>query len=157
MDSERGEPATSEASAADIRLAAMNLLARREHSRTELHRKLCRRFDDMRLLDTELQRLSDENLQSDLRCAESTIRARAGKGYGPLRIRQEMREKGIPDSLIDHALATVEVDWWARAEAVWRKKFGMRCKMDLKEKARRVRFMEYRGFSVEHYQHLADD
>ena len=142
---------------ADIRLAAMNLLARREHSRWELLRKLRRRFSDDQLLATELQRLTNENLQSDERYAQSYAWQRSGRGYGPLRVRQEMRERGLSDSEIASAFDNVELDWFALATEAFRKKFGDPAPVDLKEKARRIRFMQYRGFSAEHYQHLVDD
>lgn len=141
---------------ADIRLAAMDFLARREHSRRELKQKLKRRFEDEQLIDEQLDRLSQENLQSDARFAESFARQRAGRGFGPLRVRQAMRDKGLSDSEIDHALAVNEFDWYALAKEVYRKKFGEPVQVDLKEKARRSRFMQYRGFGLDHYQHLLD-
>ena len=144
-------------SAADIRLAAMNLLARREHSLAELRQKLRRRFPDEIALETELQKLVSEKLQSDQRYAESFARQRATRGYGPLRVRQEMREKGLSDQAIGESLETLELDWSALAAQVLRKKFGPHACADIKEKARRVRFMQYRGFSSEHYQTLIQD
>jgi regulatory protein len=143
--------------AADIRLAAMNLLARREHSLGELRQKLLRRFDDETLLETQLQKLVEENLQSDDRYAQSFARQRAGRGYGPGRVRQEMRRKALSDDAINRAFEAAELDWWALAEAVYRKKFGEPGRVELKEKARRIRFLQYRGFAADHYQHLLDD
>jgi regulatory protein len=147
----------TEFSAADIRVAAMNLLARREHSLGELRQKLLRRFDDPAMLETQLQKLVEENLQSDDRFAESFARQRAGRGYGPARVRQEMREKNLSDIAIARAFEAAELDWWALAEQVFRKKFGEPGALELKEKARRIRFMQYRGFSADHYEHLLDD
>ena len=129
----------------------MNLLARREHSLRELTRKLVGRFPDERLVAAELRRLADENLQSDARFAESFLRQRAGRGYGPLRIRQEMREKGIPDDDIQQAMITEDFDWTACARQALQRKFGSEPSVDIKEKARRSRFMQYRGFSHEHF------
>ena len=79
----------------EVRIAAMDFLARREHSLQELRRKLKRRFDDEELIESELQRLKDDNLQSDERYADSFLRQRSAKGYGPRRVRHEMREKGL--------------------------------------------------------------
>jgi regulatory protein len=156
-DTRRANAAETEFSAADIRVAAMNLLARREHSLGELRQKLLRRFDDPAMLETQLQKLVEENLQSDDRFAESFARQRAGRGYGPARVRQEMREKNLSDIAIARAFETAELDWWALAEKVYRKKFGEPGALELKEKARRVRFMQYRGFSADHYEHLLGD
>ncbi len=138
-------------------MAAMNLLARREHSLGELRQKLQRRFDDAVMLETQLQKLVEENLQSDDRFAESFARQRAGRGHGPARVRQEMREKNLSDIAIARAFEAAELDWWALAEGVFRKKFGEPGRVDLKEKARRIRFMQYRGFSADHYEHLLGD
>ncbi len=135
----------------------MNLLARREHSLAELRLKLRRRFPDEMAVETELQKLVAEKLQSDARYAESFARQRATRGYGPLRVRQEMRDKGLSDQAVSAALEVLALDWAALAAQVLRKKFGPRDCADIKEKARRVRFMQYRGFSTEHYQSLLQD
>ena len=142
---------------ADVRFAAMNLLARREHSLSELRRKLRRRFPDGQLVETQLQRLVDENLQSDERFAESYAYQRSGRGYGPARVRQEMRERGLTDKDVALAFETAEIDWFALAKETFHKKFGESAPADIKEKARRIRFMQYRGFSADHYQSLVED
>ena len=141
---------------ADIRRAAMDLLARREHSRRELRQKLVKRFRDDAQIDAQLDRLAQEKLQSDQRFAESFVRQRVGRGYGPLRIRQEARQKGLDDSEIASAMEALEVDWYAVAEEVLGRKFGDTPGADIREKARRSRFMQYRGFSHEHYRHLLE-
>ena len=151
-DGERGP-----AYAADIRFAAMNLLARREHSLAEMRQKLRRRFADEAAVETELHKLVAENLQSDARYAESFARQRAIRGYGPLRVRQEMRDRGLPDQAISEALEAAELDWAALAAQVLYKKFGRQDCADIRERARRVRFMQYRGFSTEHYMALIQD
>jgi len=99
----------------------------------------------------------EENLQSDDRFAESFARQRAGRGYGPARVRQAMREKNLSDIAIARAFESAELDWWALAENAFRKKFGEPGRVELKEKARRIRFMQYRGFSADHYEHLLGD
>lgn len=142
---------------ADVRFAAMNLLARREHSLSELRRKLRRRFPDGQLVETQLQRLADENLQSDERFAESYAYQRSGRGYGPARVRQEMRERGLTDKDVALAFDAADIDWFALAQETFRKKYGESAPADIKEKARRIRFMQYRGFSADHYQCLVED
>jgi regulatory protein len=154
MSQQQAENRADTATPADVRLAAMNLLARREHSLKELHQKLRRRFADEDLVSGELARLVEEGLQSDQRFAESFARQRAGRGYGPLRVRQEMRGKGLTDSVIATALQQAELDWFTLAERVFRKKFGEPSPVEMKERARRARFMQYRGFDSEHFQHL---
>ncbi|MDX1736130.1 MAG: regulatory protein RecX, partial [Halioglobus sp.] len=119
--------------------------------------KLRRRFDDDGVVEEQLQRLVQENLQSDARFAESFVRQRIGRGFGPLRIAQDARRKGISGELYAAALSAEDVDWYALAGQVLRKKFGEIPATQLKERARRARFMQYRGFSSEHYQHLFEE
>ena len=133
----------------DIRVAAMNLLARREHLRSELRSKLLRRFEDGQLLDDMLDQLAEENLQSDQRFAESYIRQRSGRGYGPDRIRQELRQKGASGELVELALEACEIDWAILALEVRRKKYGSALPADFKEKGRQLGFLRYRGFGGE--------
>lgn len=135
----------------DVRVAAMDLLARREHTRKELKQKLKKRFEDESIIEEQLDRLAEENLQSDARYAESFVRQRYNRGHGPLRIRQEMRQRGIPDADIEIAMETGDYDWYSSAQSVMERKFGAEPPIDIKEKARRTRFMQYRGFSREHY------
>jgi regulatory protein len=130
-----------------IRRAAMDLLARREHSLDELRRKLGRRFPPGEDLDQVLNELVDQRLQSDQRYADSFVRQRLQRGYGPLRLQQEMRQKGLDPSQVAEALQRLEVDWFALAAEVQRKKFGAGAPRDLRDKARRLRFLQYRGFT----------
>lgn len=138
----------------DIRLKAMDLLARREHSRQELMQKLLKRFNDAELINEQLDRLVDDNLQSDARYAESYVRQRSNRGYGPLRIFQEMRQRGIPEGGIQDAMNSADYDWSANAEKALHRKFGTAPAADITEKARRSRFMQYRGFSSDHFRDI---
>lgn len=149
-----GQEQDASGSPAEIRLAAMNMLARREHSLGELRTKLRRRFSDDQQVENQLQKLVTQKLQSDERFAESFARMRAGRGYGPARVRQDMREKGLSDGDIARAFEAAEVDWAELAAQVLLKKFGVDAPADLKDKAKRIRFMQYRGFSADHYQRL---
>ena len=139
---------------ADIHLAAMDLLARREYSLKELRQRLLKRFKDDALVEQQLQRLREENLQSDARYAGCFLRQRIARGQGPVRIRREMRQRGIAELEINAALEAEAPDWFALAEATCERKFGVLQPQNLKEKARRVRFMQYRGFATEHFRHV---
>ena len=138
----------------DVRLAAMDLLARREHSVIELKRKLKRRFGDECAVDDQLAMLAEEGLQSDARFAESFLCQRSGSGYGPVRLKAELRERGLSDEQIEQGLQELVIDWCEVASQVLEKKFGPEPPADVKEKARRLRFMQYRGFYQDHYQPL---
>jgi regulatory protein len=153
-DEETAEAVTNPA---DVRLAAMNFLARREHSVWELRRKLKRRFADESVLDAQLSRLTEQNLQSDMRFAESYVRQRISRGYGPVRLREELRERGISRTDIAQIMEELEIDWRTHAIQVMQNKFGDLSPHDLKEEARRARFMQHRGFTAEHYRHRQQD
>jgi regulatory protein len=130
----------------------MDLLARREHSRLELWRKLQSRFDKEEL-DQALNVLADENLQSDERFAQSFTRERMLRGYGPLRIDSELRQRGVVRNTIEKALANVPreegICWRELARQALQRKFGDAPPSDVKDKARRLRFLSYRGFGEE--------
>ena len=147
----------------DVRRAAMDLLARREHSRYEIAVKLARRFgDNPKLFEQEVGKLTDEGLQSDRRLAEAFIRARTNRGRGPVKIKMELRAKQVGDEIISSAFEECGVDFSALAQAVAVKKFGDELgkvssmetlgigALDIKIKARISRFMQQRGFSYDH-------
>lgn len=81
--------------------------------------------------------------------AELYVAERLRKGFGPLRIRQELRERGIPDALVDPHLEQSAREWLALMAAVHDKKFGTGPGGDRRELARRARFLEYRGFPAD--------
>ena len=135
----------------------MNLLARREHSRQELRDKLLTRgFEDDEITPA-LQTLSREGLLSDERFTESFIHSRAERGSGPVKIRAELRQRGVADDLITAWLDERDHVWLERAEAVRRKKFGSALPVEYKEKARQMRFLQYRGFTPEQTRRVLRD
>ena len=140
----------------ELRLAAMNLLARREHSRRELQQKLQRRFGAADELSSVLDAHTGEGLQSDRRFAESFLRQRLERGYGPLRVRQEMRERGLDEAAIAAAEAALEPDWDELAEQVYRRRFSGEPVADARERARRARFLQARGFHHQSIRCLLD-
>ncbi|WJW74736.1 regulatory protein RecX [Thiohalobacter sp. IOR34] len=134
------------------RETALGLLARREHSRLELGRKLAQRGYPAALVEGVLDALGAEGLQSDSRFAESYVYSRSGRGFGPQRIRAELRERGIDDGLIEASLADAGVDWARLAAEAWHKRFAGRPPADYRERARQQRFMLNRGFTHEQIQ-----
>ena len=130
----------------EVRAAALRLLARREHSIAGLRRKLCQRGWEAELVDPVLDALVAEGLLSDRRFAESFARARIGRGYGPLRIRAELAERGIDTALAEAALEAEAPDWRRLAREVRLRRFGPAAPADFREKARQMRFLQQRGF-----------
>lgn len=139
------------------RVKAMDFLARREYGRAELIGRLAAAGFLAEVAAEAVAQLSADGLQDDRRFADSFIGARASRGSGPLRIRQTLKERGIADDVISDALVQVEVDWFEQASAARRKKFGAGRPADFKEKARQMRFLQYRGFDMDQIQHAMQD
>jgi len=135
-------------SPAAVRRAAMDLLARREHGRVELSRKLRLRGAPAELIEPALDRLADEGLLSEARYLESFVRMRGNAGYGPLRIREELSQRGLARDAIEQALRNSGFDWNAQLLEIWQSKFGV-LPSDQRDKARQGRFLSYRGYPLD--------
>ncbi|MEC8524625.1 MAG: recombination regulator RecX [Pseudomonadota bacterium] len=140
-----------------LKHAAVDLLSRRDYSRRELWRKLSPKAASSDDLEHVLDELAENNWQSDERFASMFLRSRAGRGLGPLRLRQELREKGISDSLIEWAFEESEEDWYDMAVEVARKKAQSLGSYSPEVKAKLWRFLSYRGFNSDQIQHALDD
>jgi len=98
------------------------------------------------LVAETLTALAEENLQCDQRYCDSYVHQRGNRGYGPQRIRQELRQKGADSEHIVLAMAACATDWSELARLTRRKKFGPELPADYTEKSRQLRFLQYRGF-----------
>jgi regulatory protein len=130
----------------------MQHLARREHSRSELHDKLLKKGCAEALAEETVKRLEQEHLVSDDRFMESLIQARRSRGYGPLRIQKELQEKGVTAEAIERWLDVSGREWLEDIRRVQRKKFGARLPKSYPERARQARFLQYRGFTYDQIQ-----
>lgn len=146
----------AQASPADVREAALRLLARREHSVRELTRKLTGKGWPKPLVEHGIAELAEQGLQSDQRFAESFARSRAEKAYGPVRIRAELSERGIDRSLAQRALDELDVDWLAQAAKWFLRRYGETRSDDMKEKSRRRQALARRGFEESVIRELTD-
>ncbi|MGD9107682.1 MAG: regulatory protein RecX [Gammaproteobacteria bacterium] len=133
----------------EVRNVAIKLLAQREHSRYELQSKLLIRKYDRAVIEKVLDELSQTNLQSDIRFAQSYTRMKMARGFGPIRIRQELHDRGIADDLIEECLAISLDAWMQEIIKVRSKKFGSDVPHDYEERAKQMRFLQYRGFTTE--------
>lgn len=133
----------------------MDLLARREHSRLELTRKLSRRFPDRAGVQEALDRLEEEGLQSDTRFTYSFARERMLRGQGPRRIVAELRQRGIAETRawdsLEQLIQEFETTWECLAENALTKRYGScdLARLDPEERVRRLRFLHGRGFETE--------
>jgi regulatory protein len=136
----------------EARKKAMDFLARREYGQAELSRKLADKGFDFGIAGQAVARLTDEGLQSDHRFAESFVQSRISQGKGPVRIRMDLKQRGIDPGLIEAALEASATDWHQLASAIRKKKFGSEPAPDFKARARQMRFLQYRGFEADHIQ-----
>ena len=125
----------------------MRFLARREYSRAELHARLLPYATPEDNVDAVLDELAKRGMLSDARAAEQMVNARRAR-FGVQRIAHELRQKGIGDELISAALPQLKAGELDAAREVWQKKFGT-VPQDAKEKAKQMRFLQSRGFSME--------
>ena len=136
----------------EARKKAMDLLARREHARAELERKLAAAGFDAEVAAEAVRKLAQEGLQSDHRFVESFVQSRIGQGKGPLRIHADLGQRGVPAGLVDEVLEQLGEDWHARAREARVKKFGRPRPTEFRDKARQMRFLQYRGFEPDQVQ-----
>ena len=128
---------------------SLDLLARREHSRRELERKLDKRGFPGNLIDETLDELEQSGALSARRFAESFVSARAAKGHGPVRIRADLAKRGVDSSDFEDLLHDGSIDWTAIARKVRAKRFGRDAPADYAGRARQARFLQYRGFDMD--------
>ena len=125
---------------------AVDLLSRREHSAKELTNKLKQKDFSSDDIAEVLLYLQEKNYQSDVRFAESACNSRVNKGYGWRYIQQELSFKGVNSSVISELKESLTIDWYYQAELAYNRRFGDSEIKDQKDKAKRIRFMQSRGF-----------
>ena len=126
---------------------ALRLLSQREHSRTELERKLAQHEEVPGELAKALDELQARDFINDGRAVDSLVNRRAGK-LGSARIKQELATKGLSGEAVSQALESLKDTEFSRAQEVWRKKFGTP-PQDPHERAKHMRFLITRGFNAE--------
>ena len=130
-----------------LKQRAVAYLARREHSRAELAKKLSA-YGEQEEIDSVLNSLQDAKLLSDQRFAAAFVRSRAER-FGAGRLRQELRQRGVEDGLVAQELAVDDLpSEIERARLVWKKKFDAQ-PVDAKDWAKQARFLQGRGFSTD--------
>ncbi|MGH8577376.1 MAG: regulatory protein RecX [Gammaproteobacteria bacterium] len=130
----------------EAKRAALRLLARREHTRSELAQKLAARGVGSEVAEHVLAELSAGALQSDERFAEEYARARIERGYGPEQILAGLRERGIDQAILLHRVDPRDPAWIERLAEARRRRFGDVLPVDPGQRARQCRFLVRRGF-----------
>ncbi|HSD99984.1 MAG TPA: recombination regulator RecX [Burkholderiales bacterium] len=131
-----------------LRERALKLLARREHSRAELARKLSAHAGDPAEIEAVLDDCERRGWLSERRVVEQLVHARRSR-FGARRIEQDLRQKGISGEAVAMALADLKSGELEAAREVWRRKFGGRLPRSPADRARQVRFLQGRGFELE--------
>jgi regulatory protein len=136
--------------ALSVKGRALRYLAQREHSRTELERKLARFVEDrpeataQQQITAALDELAGKGLLSDQRTADSVLRSQ-GARFGSRRLKQTMQAKGLEPALVASTLQQARTTELERAREVWRRRFGAPAE-DAAGRARQMRFLAGRGF-----------
>lgn len=131
------------------------MLTRREHSQLELVRKLAGKGFFKEDIENLLEEFIRLNWQSDQRFAENYSRFRVHKGFGPVRIQYELKERGI-----DAQLNTVfkgQPNWDELLSQLHTKKYGSEPPEDMKERAKRTRFFQHKGYTHDMIRQLFND
>lgn len=137
------------------------ILAMRDHSEYELRRKLTSaptfpgsNNDSFTPEDIEkvIAWCYEHRWLDDTQFASRFIASRGRKGYGPQRIRQELKQKGIARDTGEAAMMECEIDWQTMAREIAERKFGQPLPVEWKERAKVQRFLLYRGFFMEDIQ-----
>jgi regulatory protein len=144
----RSKPRPEAASPAALREDALRLLARREHSRAELARKLAARGHAPDVIGSLLDAFEREGKLDERRYAETFIHAQRAR-FGRARLANELRRRGISDATISSELPAAAGDEEAAAlHALWQRRFGQ-SPQDARARARQIRFLQGRGFSLD--------
>ena len=139
----------AEADERTVKAAALALLAGRDFGRRELAERLTRKGYPAALVETVLAELAADKSLSEERFVEQFVSQHAARGQGPMRIRVELRERGIESPAIEQALDDTTADWIESARQARRRRFGAAPPGDFRERAKQARFLQYRGFSSE--------
>jgi len=128
---------------------AVRLLSRREHSAFEIRDKLSKREFDDREIEQAITELITGDWLSDERFAEAYIRMRQIKGFGPIRISIELNERGVNEDIVALYLNQHDDIWLQSLKQQYKKKYKDKVIEDYNDKAKRIRFLQYRGFLLD--------
>jgi len=128
---------------------AVSLLARRDYASGELARTLSKMTENRENIDKALSRLVECGYLDDNRLITHMIDKHVRKKHGPARIKQEIRQKGFSPELVEQMLEKMDVDWYAMARELKVSKFGDAVASEAKEKNKQIRYLQYKGFSMD--------
>ncbi|MEA3172738.1 MAG: regulatory protein [Gammaproteobacteria bacterium] len=127
-------------------MAALDALARRDHSAEDLRRKLLKKGYDVAVVSPLLDALAAEKLLDDRRYMENFVAYHAARGQGPMRVRMELRRHGLQGPPVEDYLANYP-EWLMQLRKTRQKKFGAALPANYADRQRQARFLGYRGFT----------
>ncbi|HLB43113.1 MAG TPA: regulatory protein RecX [Gammaproteobacteria bacterium] len=139
-----------------IREAILGLLANRDHSQHEVVKKLTAKGYSSDEINSLILEFIQNRWIDDRRFTENYILKRRNKGYGPYRINIELRAFGISDELIAENLQIADNLWLTEIQKVWQKRFKGEQAEHYKNRAKQIRFLQYRGFTSEQINSVID-
>ena len=135
---------------------ALDLLARREHSAGELEKKLIEKgFSDVDAT-TSIEKLQANNLQCDQRFTESYVRNRAMRGFGSVKIANELYQRQVSEAMAADVLDEYHEQWLSIGDDLYRKKYRQTKVENYNEWSKRARFLQSRGFTSEQIRKIVD-
>jgi regulatory protein len=133
--------------AQQLRRKAMNLLSRREHGAVELREKLARSGGDSALINSVVQDLAGDGLQSEDRFVEAFVHSQRQRGNGPVRILRELELRGVSRELAEQAVAPRDQAWFELAKQLRQRRFGDGLPAAATEWQKQARHLKQKGFS----------
>lgn len=133
----------------DVYHRALSLVAKREYNSHTLSVKLSQVGAPPAHIDEVIQQFLEKRWIDESRYCELFMRAQLNKGHGLMRIKQDAQQKGIAQDVLNKALGTLEIDWFQLAREAYNKRFLNKPVADIKDKQKRIRYLQYRGFSME--------
>ena len=127
-------------------MAALDALARRDHAAEDLRRKLLEKGYDVAVVTPLLDALRAEKLLDDRRYTENFVAYHAARGHGPVRVRAELRRRGLEGGLVEECIEAYP-DWIVHLRRAQQKKFGATLPKSFDDRQRRARFLGYCGFT----------
>ncbi len=124
-------------------------MARRDYSQHDISQKLKAKGYTHPDIASVISDLAKAGLINDVLFAENYIHWRRAKGCGPLRISMELKAHGITEEMIAEHLHISDNAWFIDAHNSWRKHFKGKKPTDFKNRAKQMRFLQYRGFTRE--------
>jgi regulatory protein len=139
-----------------LRSTALAWLGRQEYYEAKFRQKLLQNEATPEQIELLVQEFTERNWLCEQRYCDGFVRGRVNKGHGKIRIRADARQKGLDQDCLNIALDANETDWFDQAWQTYSKRYGDRLIADHKERAKRMRFMQYRGFTIEQINHAIE-